>query len=125
MMQSFLRPPSWIAKSAALIAALRLFAIPLTSQAQVSIGFTIATAPPALPYYAQPMLSQPGEIWQPGYWAWGPAGYYWVPGTWVEPPYMGALWTPGYWGFYGGRYSFYPGYWGLHIGFYGGINYGF
>jgi hypothetical protein len=38
---------------------------------------------------------------------------------------MGALWTPGYWGFYGSRYMFYPGYWGSHIGFYGGINYGF
>ena len=55
----------------------------------------------------------------------GQTGYYWVPGAWVEAPYMGALWTPGYWGFYGGRYLFYPGYWGLHIGFYGGINYGF
>ncbi len=64
-------------------------------------------------------------MWTPGYWAWGPEGYYWVPGAWVEAPYMGALWTPGYWGFYSGRYLFYPGYWGLHIGFYGGINYGF
>ena len=64
-------------------------------------------------------------MWTPGYWAWGPGGYYWVPGAWVEAPYMGALWTPGYWGFYGGRYMFYPGHWGLHIGFYGGINYGF
>ena len=40
-------------------------------------------------------------------------------------PTIAALWTPGYWGFYGGRYLFYPGHWGLHIGFYGGINYGF
>ncbi len=40
-------------------------------------------------------------------------------------PLQSALWTPGYWGFYGGRYLFYPGHWGLHIGFYGGINYGF
>ena len=48
-----------------------------------------------------------------------------MPGAWVEPPYIGGLWTPGYWGFYGGRYLFYPGHWGMHIGFYGGINYGF
>ena len=54
-----------------------------------------------------------------------PYGYYWVPGVWVEPPYVGGLWTPGYWGFYGGRYLFYPGHWGLHMGWYGGINYGF
>jgi WXXGXW repeat (2 copies) len=82
-------------------------------------------APPPLPDYDQPPAPGDDYAWTPGYWAWGPAGYYWVPGVWVEPPYVGALWTPGYWGFYGGRYLFYPGYWGLHIGFYGGINYGF
>jgi hypothetical protein len=81
--------------------------------------------PPPLPDYDQPPPPGDGYLWEPGYWAWGPNGYYWVPGAWVEPPYMGALWTPGYWGFYGGRYLFYPGHWGLHIGFYGGINYGF
>ncbi len=81
--------------------------------------------PPALPDYDQPPDPGDGYIWTPGYWAWGAGGYYWVPGAWVEPPYVGGLWTPGYWGFYGGRYLFYPGHWGLHIGFYGGINYGF
>lgn len=81
--------------------------------------------PPPLPDYDQPPPPTDGYIWEPGYWAWGAAGYYWVPGAWVEPPYEGALWTPGYWGFYGGRYLFFPGHWGLHIGFYGGINYGF
>jgi hypothetical protein len=86
---------------------------------------TADAAPPPLPDYEQPSAPADGYIWTPGYWAWGPAGYYWVPGAWVEPPYAGALWTPGYWGFYGGRYLFYPGHWGLHIGFYGGINYGF
>jgi len=86
---------------------------------------TATQPPPALPVYQQPPAPADGYIWQPGYWAWSPTGYYWVPGAWVEPPYEGALWTPGYWGFYGARYSFYPGHWGLHIGFYGGINYGF
>jgi hypothetical protein len=81
--------------------------------------------PPPLPDYDQPPAPGDDYSWTPGYWAWGPTGYYWVPGVWVEPPYIGALWTPGYWGFYGGRYLFYPGHWGLHIGFYGGINYGF
>ncbi len=82
-------------------------------------------APPPLPDYDQPPDPGDGYIWTPGYWAWSAGGYYWVPGAWVEPPYAGGLWTPGYWGFYGGRYLFYPGHWGLHIGFYGGINYGF
>jgi hypothetical protein len=57
-------------------------------------------------------------------WEWGPAGYYWVPGTWVAPPAVGLLWTPGYWGFAAGVYAFHPGYWGPRVGFYGGINYG-
>jgi hypothetical protein len=86
---------------------------------------TADQAPPPLPDYDQPPPPDDGYVWTPGYWAWGPSGYYWVPGAWVAPPYVGALWTPGYWGFYGGRYLFYPGYWGRHIGFYGGINYGF
>jgi hypothetical protein len=81
--------------------------------------------PPPLPDYDQPPAPDPDYIWTPGYWAWGPDGYYWVPGCWVDAPYVGALWTPGYWGFVGGRYRFHHGYWARHIGFYGGINYGF
>jgi hypothetical protein len=82
-------------------------------------------APPPLPEYDQPPAPDPNYLWTPGYWAWGPDGYYWVPGVWCAPPYYGALWTPPYWGYYGGRYAFHHGYWGLHVGFYGGINYGF
>jgi len=82
-------------------------------------------APPPLPEYQQPELTEPGYEWTPGYWSYAPTGYYWVPGVWVAPPFVGALWTPGYWGFYSGRYRFRHGFWGSHIGFYGGINYGF
>lgn len=81
--------------------------------------------PPELPEYDQPPAPGPNYMWTPGYWAWGPYGYYWVPGAWVEPPYYGALWTPPYWGWYGSRYRFHPGYWGRHVGYYGGIDYGF
>jgi len=81
--------------------------------------------PPALPTYEQPAAPEPGYIWTPGYWSYTPQGYYWVPGAWTQPPYTGALWTPGYWGGYGGGYRFHHGFWAAHIGFYGGINYGF
>ncbi|HXE09482.1 MAG TPA: hypothetical protein VN612_16380 [Acidobacteriaceae bacterium] len=81
--------------------------------------------PPPIPDYDQPPAPDPDYIWTPGYWAWGPYGYYWVPGCWVEAPYVGALWTPGYWAYVGGVYRFHHGYWARHIGFYGGINYGF
>ena len=82
-------------------------------------------APPPLPVYEQPPCPVVGYIWTPGYWGYAPAGYYWVPGTWVAPPRVGLLWTPGYWGFVGGVYAFHAGYWGPHVGFYGGVNYGF
>jgi WXXGXW repeat (2 copies) len=81
--------------------------------------------PPPLPQYEQPACPVEGYLWTPGYWAWGVGGYYWVPGTWVAPPRVGLLWTPGYWGFVGGVYSFHAGYWGPHVGFYGGVSYGF
>jgi hypothetical protein len=81
--------------------------------------------PPALPDYDQPECPGDDYIWTPGYWSYASAGYYWVPGEWVMAPYVGALWTPGYWGYDGGHYHWYHGYWGPHIGFYGGVNYGF
>lgn len=100
-----------------------MFAIPAPSFAGVFISVNIA--PPALPVYVQPPCPGDGYIWTPGYWAYGPAGYYWVPGTWVVAPEPGLLWTPGYWAWGGGAYIWHAGYWGPHVGFYGGINYGF
>ena len=100
-----------------------LLAAPAASFGAVFIS--VSFAPPALPVYTQPVCPGDGYIWTPGYWAYGPEGYYWVPGVWVEPPTVGYLWTPGYWGWGGSAYVFHPGYWGPHVGFYGGINYGF
>ena len=102
-----------------------LFAIPVVSHAQVGIGVSITVAPPALPVYEQPPCPTEGFLWTPGYWAYGPRGYYWIPGAWVAPPRPGLLWTPGYWGFGAGIYGWHAGYWGPHVGYYGGINYGF
>jgi len=93
--------------------------------AAVEVDLQANEAPPALPVYAQPPCPVEGYLWTPGYWSFAAGGYYWVPGTWVQPPRVGVLWTPGYWGFVGGVYAFHAGYWGPHIGFYGGVNYGF
>jgi hypothetical protein len=106
-------------------ALLLLLALPMSSHAQIGVGVSINIEPPALPVYEQPPLPEVGYMWTPGFWAYGPDGYYWVPGTWVQPPTVGVLWTPGYWGFEDGVYLFHDGYWGPHIGFYGGVNYGF
>jgi len=106
-----------------LFLAMLLAVIPASSYAGVfiSVGF----APPMLPVYEQPLCPQPGLMWTPGYWAYGEDGYFWVPGAWVPAPYEGALWTPGYWGWSGGLFVFHEGYWGRHVGYYGGVNYGF
>jgi len=108
-----------------LFLALLVFLVPAVSRAQVALGVSIRVGPPALPVYEQPPCPQEGYMWTPGYWAYGDVGYYWVPGVWVAPPRVGVLWTPGYWGWNEGVYVFHAGYWGPHIGFYGGVNYGF
>jgi hypothetical protein len=96
-----------------------------TAQAHAGIILSINIAPPVLPVYVQPVCPGDGYIWTPGYWAYGDDGYFWVPGTWVLAPEPGYLWTPAYWGWENGVYLFHAGYWGEHVGFYGGINYGF
>jgi len=103
-----------------------LIVLVLTASASFAgVFISVNFAPPVLPVYAQPVCPGDGYIWTPGYWAYAPAGYYWVPGTWVLAPAPGLLWTPGYWGWGGGVYLWHPGYWGPHVGFYGGVNYGF
>jgi len=83
--------------------------------------------PPPLPENDQPPMPAYGYAWTPGSWYWNPDinDYYWTPGAWILPPAIGLLWTPGYWGWDSGAYLFHAGYWGPHVGFYGGVRYGF
>src|SRR5579872_6335664 len=115
MNRKFIRP---------FLISLALSALPMASNAYVSVGVSINIAPPALPVYVQPPLPAPGYIWTPGYWAYADDDYYWVPGTWVLAPSPGLLWTPGYWGWASAGYIWHAGYWGPHVGFYGGVDYG-
>src|SRR6516162_2800402 len=111
----------------AIIFSIILLAFRDGAMAQVEVGISISAIipPPPLPIYYQPPCQVEGWLWMPGYWAYDPEmGYYWVPGVWVLPPQIGWLWTPPYWGFYNGAYYWHRGYWGPHVGFYGGINYG-
>src|SRR6266403_648540 len=98
---------------------------PAYDEPAVDVEVRATEPPPPLPDYEQPPCPEDGYLWTPGYWAWGGGGYYWVPGTWVQPPRVGVLWTPGYWAFMGGVYGWHAGYWGPHVGFYGGVNYGY
>jgi hypothetical protein len=111
-------------KSTSLVAYAAI-ALALSAPVAAQVGISVEVAPPPLPVYEQPEIPAPGLLWSPGYWAYGPEGYFWVPGTWVEPPQPGLLWTPGYWGWANGLYLWNGGYWGPVVGFYGGVNYGF
>lgn len=103
-----------------------IFISPGSAVAQVEVVISANVAPPALLVYAQPPMPELGYVWTPGYWQWvAPTGYYWVPGTWVLPPEVDVLWTPPYWGWADGLYVFHGGYWGPHVGFYGGVDYGY
>lgn len=105
------------------VAAMLVLSAASFGQLRISVTF----GPPALPVYEQPVCPGDGYIWTPGYWAWSDDAddYYWVPGTWVLAPEAGYFWTPPYWAWADGGFAFYDGYWGPHVGFYGGINYGF
>ena len=111
--------------AASIMATPLALALPTPAGAQLMVGISVEIAPPLLPIYVQPPMPELGYIWTPGYWAYANVGYYWVPGTWVRPPMVGVLWTPPYWGWANGAYLFHEGYWGPHVGFYGGVNYGY
>ena len=106
-------------------AVFALFLLAVSTAAFAQIGIYVSFGPPAIPVYDQPICPGDGYIWIPGYWAWDGYEYYWVPGTWVLPPAVGFLWTPGYWEWGVNGFFFHEGYWGPHVGWYGGINYGF
>ena len=102
-----------------------IFVAPTTVRA-MNFAISVSFGPPPLPVYTQPPCPGDDYVWTPGYWAYDPDdGYYWVPGTWVMAPEPGLLWTPGYWGWEGAAFIWHPGYWGEHVGFYGGIDYGY
>ena len=102
-----------------------LVVLAMSASAFAQIGISISFAPPELPVYEQPLCPGDGYLWTPGYWAYSDDDYYFVPGTWVMAPEAGLLWTPGYWGWRDNGYFFNEGYWGEHVGFYGGISYGY
>ncbi|HEY2475397.1 MAG TPA: YXWGXW repeat-containing protein [Candidatus Cybelea sp.] len=122
----------------AIVATVVIAGIPLFASGQVDLGIggpcyspessvsaTAPYAPPPQPAYSVEPAPYPNSQLVPGYWGWGPSGYYWVPAYWTAPPAVGYYWTPGYWSYSSGAYVWLPGYWGPTVGFYGGISYGF
>ena len=99
---------------------------PVDNSAEAAAPVYTSQPPPPLPDYDRPTDPGGNSVWTPGSWYYDSAlaDYYWVPGAWVVPP-NNLVWTPPYWQYDSGRYRWYAGYWGPHVGFYGGIDYGF
>jgi hypothetical protein len=126
LMRNFYRFIAMVVAAALLVCAapIRSDAQDYTYDAAVLLSLVLNSGPPPLPQYDQPPAYQQNMIWQPGYWSYGQGGYFWVPGTWVNPPQPNLYWTPGYWGYNNGGYRWNNGYWGQSVGYYGGVNYG-
>ena len=99
---------------------------PVPYEPEQDVEYVVAEPPPPLPVYEQPLCPGPGFIWTPGYWNYSQnGGYYWVPGTWALPPQPNLYWTPAYWALGDSGFHFHQGYWGVHVGYYGGVRYGY
>ncbi len=118
---SILKKLSHLSFAVSLIAL--LLVIP-TAQAHAGVFISVGFAPPVLPVYVQPPLPAPGYIWTPGYWAYGDAGYYWVPACGCSPRARLAL-DARLLGLRRRRLWLARRLLGPHVGFYGGVNYGF
>ena len=104
--------------------ALIVLAIPASSFAQVRIS--VAIAPPLLPVYEQPRLPRRRLYLDARLLGLATAmittGYQ-APGCWLRKLASSGRQAIGDGA--GAPLSFKEGYWGPHVGFYGGINYGF
>jgi hypothetical protein len=118
---------SLVSRLLLLVAFFGALGVPRAASAQSPTDLSLAVAPPDLLVSDQDPIPGDGYLWTPGYWAWSDddQDYYWVPGAWVLVPQPGFLWTPGYWADDSDLFVWYAGYWGPHVGFYGGINYGY
>jgi hypothetical protein len=60
-------------------------------------------------------------VWIPGFWTLQAdrntaprAGWVWVSGQWLTPPFRGASWIPAHWGYSDDWWSWDPGHWSRH-----------
>ena len=69
-------------------------------------------APPQAPVEAIPFLQDPQhQIWIPGYWSLGSAGFSWVSGKVVPRPSPTAVWAAARWVHHAYGWSFMQGHW--------------
>ncbi len=58
----------------------------------------VSEAPPPPKEETKPIIENPRtQVWRPGYWNYGIAGYDWVPGEVIDRPSPTAVWAPDHW----------------------------
>jgi hypothetical protein len=79
---------------------------------------TAITAPKAPPpaHQEEVPAAPPGPanyfVWDDGHWHWDGKDYVWIPGRYIERPYIGANWVPGRWDDSGNtQWTYTPGHW--------------
>jgi hypothetical protein len=75
------------------------------------VGYYAYAPPPAPLAEAAVAAPGPGYVWMGGYYSWGAAGYFWVPGRWALPPQGYHVWVAGGWYAHGRRWVWPPGRW--------------
>lgn len=67
--------------------------------------------PPRGPVEVVPVVPHPGWVWQPGFYRWNGVRYIWIPGAYIQPPFLRARWIAGHWRPAPGGYVWIPGHW--------------
>jgi len=50
-------------------------------------------------------------VWEPGHWHWTGTGFVWIPGSYIERPYLGRVWIHGGWTYSDLTWTWTPGHW--------------
>ena len=82
---------------------------PAAAQANMSIGLTIGTPPPA-PIFEVVPAPRVGYIWAPGFWHWEGSRHVWHAGYWM-PERRGYHWMPDRWNQVNGGWRHEAGHW--------------
>ena len=88
---------------------------PAAAQANMSVGLTIGTPPPA-PIYEVVPAPRVGYVWAPGYWQWEGSRHTWHRGYWM-PERRGYTWVPDRWSQVHGGWRHEPGYWDRQVAY--------
>lgn len=83
------------------------------SSVAAQTNLVVREPPPPPPLRRAVVVPQPavGTVWIPGCWEYGPQGYVWIVGRWVNPPPRRYRYVAPHWRRHGHGYIYVRGYW--------------